>query len=250
MNNHIFQNHCVDFEEILSPSNWTKGKCLDRMLKSAHDQSRTEEAKLRVDFANYKDYGQDQWCPIYFGMFTEWLAWHFFNHYGRLFNVEGCEMLASEGSSEQDLGTDGRMQSIKRQPMSKTFRIAEKGSPVYLQVKGTMNKTKVYAANDGSRLPNFCTNAMSDAIRTGQAYKARYIVFTTGEDIHYTLDSMSNGMLEIVSYKDIKACLDMDWVFLNRLRSNVGLTEVVMGPCDIDPESAIIRAELEAQSVA
>jgi hypothetical protein len=91
---------------------------------------------------------------------------------------------------------------------------------------------------------------MSDAIRTGQAYKARYIVFTTGEDIHHTLGSMSNGMLEIVSYNDIKACLDMDWVFLNRLRSSVGLTEVAMGPCDIDPESAMIRAELEAQSVA
>ena len=203
-----------------------------------------------MDFVNYKDYGQDQSCPIYFGMFTEWLAWHFFNHYGRLFNVEGCEMMASEGNLEQDLGTDGRMRSIKRQLMSKTFRKAEKGSPVYLQVKGTMNKTKVYTANDGSRLPNFGTNAMSDAIKTGYAFQARYIVFTTGDSIHYTLDSMSNGMLEIVCYKDIKACIDMDWVFLNRLRSSVGLTEVAMGPCDIDPEAAMIRAELEAQSVA
>ena len=250
MANHIFQNHCVDFEEILDPTNWTIGKCLDRMLRAAHDQSKTEEAKLRVDFVNYKDYGQDQSCPIYFGMFTEWLAWHFFNHYGRLFNVEGCEMMASEGNLEQDLGTDGRMRSIKRQLMSKTFRKAEKGSPVYLQVKGTMNKTKVYTANDGSRLPNFGTNAMSDAIKTGYAFQARYIVFTTGDSIHYTLDSMSNGMLEIVCYKDIKACIDMDWVFLNRLRSSVGLTEVAMGPCDIDPEAAMIRAELEAQSVA
>jgi hypothetical protein len=150
MNNHIFQNHCVDFEEILDPKNWVKNKCLDRMLRSAYDQSKTEEAKLRVDFANYKDYDQDEWCPIYFGMFTEWLAWHFFNHYGRLFNVEGCEMLASEGNSEQDLGTDGRMRSIQRQAMKTTFRIAEKGSPVYLQVKGTMNKTKIFLRANGN----------------------------------------------------------------------------------------------------
>jgi len=250
MNNHVFVNQCIDFEELLNPAKWVKGKCLDHMLKTAYNQSKTEEAKLRVDIANYKDYEQDDGCPMYFGSFTEWLAWHFFNHYGRLFNVEGCEMLASEGSSEQDLGNDGRMRSIKRQEMKKTYRIAVKGSPVYLQVKGTMNKTKVYTANDGSRLPNFCTNAMSDAIRTGYAFQARYIIFTTGKEIHHSLDSMSNGMLEVVSYKDIKACLDMDWVFLNRLRSSVGLTEVVMGPCDIDPESAIIRAELEAQSVA
>jgi hypothetical protein len=243
MKNHVFVNHCIDFESILAEPK------LDNMLKVAFKQSKTDGAKLRVDFANYKDYGQDQWCPAYFGMFVEWLAWHFFNHYGRLFNVEGCEMTDSVDSSLEDYGTDGRMRSIKDQLFTKTCRKTVKGSPVYLQVKGTMNKTKEYTPNDGSRLPNFCTNAMSDAIRQGKAYQARYIIFTTGKSVHYSLDKMSNDMLEVVNYKIINGLLKDDYVFLNLLRSSVGLTEFPLDTSALDPEAELVRAEIASNPV-
>jgi hypothetical protein len=239
MKTHIFVKHCIDFESILLESN------LDKMLKVVFKQSKTEEARLRVDFANYKDYDTDEWCPAYFGMFGEWLCWHFLNHYGHLFNIEAVEMGDSIDSSVEDYGTDGEGRSVKDQLMKTTFRKAVKGSPVYIQVKATMNKTKEYKPNDGSRLPNFGMNAMSSAIRAGQAYQGRYIVFTTGAGLHYALDKMSNGMLEVVGYKKIKALMNDDTVFLNRLRTSVGLAEYPVTLSTIDPESTLIRAELD-----
>lgn len=154
MKQHVFTARCIDFEPILKEAN------LKKMLKVVFEQSKTEEARKRVDFTNYKDYDVDEFCPIYFGMFVEWLAWHFLNHYGHVFNIQGLEMTSSIGSSEKDYGVDGRGLCIKDQLLTSTGRKSVNGSPVYVQVKGTMNSNKEYQANDGSRLPNFATNAI------------------------------------------------------------------------------------------
>lgn len=244
MANHVFVNHCVDFAAILSPTNLVKGKTIDNMIKEAFKQSKTADAKMRVDFANYKDYGTDQWCPAYFGMFGEWFAWHFLNHYGSYFNVEGVEMTDSEGSSIEDYGVDGVGFTVRSQDLKSTGRGPEKGSPVKIQVKATMNKTKEYKANDGSRLPNFGLNALSESIVCGDAYKARYIVFTFGAGLHYSLDKMSNKLFEVIAYKKIKALADMDVVFLNRLRTSVNLPALPVAASVKDPEWIMIQNEI------
>lgn len=235
MKQHIFTARCIDFEPILADAS------IKKMLKVVFTQSKTEEARKRVDFANYKDYDTDEFCPIYFGMFAEWLAWHFLNHYGHVFNVQGVEMTASIGSSEKDYGIDGRGLCVKDQLLTSTGRKCTNGSPVYVQVKGTMNSNKEYQANDGSRLTNFATNSMSDAIRAGYAYQARYILFTTGKGIHFSLDEMTNKMFEIINFKIIKRLMDKDIDFLNRLRISVGLTPFPLTLSTIDPEAQFIR---------
>jgi hypothetical protein len=236
---HIFTNHCVDFEPILQSAN------LDAMLKVAYKQSTTQLARMRVDFANYKDYDTDQWCPIYFGMFGEWLCQHVLTHYGHIFNIESVTMTDSEGSNTQDYGVDGVGLTVKDKVMKSTGRKATKGSPVYIQVKSTMNKTKEYTPNDGSRLPNFGMNAMSSAITGGYAYQARYIVFTTGRGLHYSLQTMCNNMFEVIDYKQIRALINNDAVFLNYLRNSVGLLPFDVNLSPPDPEAQLISSLMD-----
>lgn len=232
---HIFKNHCIDFAQILSHST------LDKMLKVVYTQSKTEEAKIRADFVNYKDYGSDQWCPAYFGMFTEWLAQHFLNHYGRIWNVQGVRMTDSIGSTAEDYGVDGQGLSIMRKVYKSTGRIADANSPVYIQVKGTMNPTKEYSPNDGARLPNFGCNAFATAIRSGYAYQGRYILFTTGKGIKYTMNNMFMGMVEVINRNHIEKLMDDDTVFLNKLRVSVGLDPIDVVPSHVDHQFALMQ---------
>jgi hypothetical protein len=230
MSNHVFINRCIDFSEILNCTT------LEKMLKVVHKQSKTEEAKKRVDFAHYKDYGSDQWSPIYFGMFVEWLGDHFLNHYGHLFNIQAVKMHDSIGEGYKDYGIDGEGLTIKRKALKESGRDARPDSPVYIQVKGTLNSTKEYKPNDGNRLPNFGCNAFSQALKTGYAYQARYILFTTGKGLHYSMDTMFNGLVEVIGRKKIEILMNNDTVFLNRLRISVGLPAFAVQLAEADPE--------------
>jgi hypothetical protein len=119
------------------------------------------------------------------------------------------------------------------------------GNKVYVQVKTARNPTKEYTPNDGSRLPNFGLYAMSEAIISGEANRARYIVFTTGKGLHFSMDKMSRGMFEVVAFSDIKKLMNNDIVFLNKLRISVGLKPMTMPQATVDPEFAMIKDELE-----
>lgn len=235
---HIFTNICTDFTPILAQAN------LDRMLKEVYNQSKTELAKMRINITDYKDYDQDQWNPKYFGMFVEWLAEHYLNHYGSRYNIHAVMMTDSVDSTAEDYGIDGRGLSIKTQLLQSSARRAQSGSPVYVQVKGTLNKTKEYQANDGSRIPNFGLNAMSEAIKTGRPQQARYIIFTTGQGLHYSLeDKMANGLFEVIGYQEINKCMKNDVVFLNKLRDSVGLDIIPVPLSALDPVSQLILTE-------
>ncbi len=229
-NTHSFNLRCIDFAAIL------RHTTLDDMLKEVHEQSKSEEAKIRVDVANYKDYGTDQWCPLYFGMFSEWLACHFLNHYGRLWNVQSITMTDSVGSTHEDYGIDGMGFSIDRKEDKASGRIIVPNSPVYLQVKGTLNPRKEYSPNDGSRLPNFGCNAMATALKTGYAYQSRFLLFTTGKGISYTLDKMFMGLIEVIARKQISKLMDNNAVFLNQMRVSVGLPPVPIASSAPDSE--------------
>ena len=145
-------------------------------------------------------------------------------------------MTSSVGSSTADLGVDATAQSTGQIRMSKTSRIAEKGNTVYIQVKGTLNSSKLYTANDGNRIPNFTTNALSSAIKGGEAYKARYILWTTGRGLHHSLEEMSNGFMEIIDYNTISKSVENDIEFWNELRAAVGLTDLARSAILQDPE--------------
>ena len=235
MKTHVFVNHCINFEEILQETT------LSDMLAVVAKQAKTEEAKMRVDFANYKDYGTDQWCPAYFGMFVEWLAQYWLNHYGPMnHNIHGVDMNNSVGELDEDYGTDGEGFTLKRKRLKSTGREAEPNSKIYIQVKGTLNRTKEYRPNDGSRLPNFGMNAMSASIVEGVSYQARYVVFTTGKGLHYSMEKMCHKLIEVIAYNDIKI-MDNDTVFLNVLRSAAGLSLLPVAAHKMDAEAEFIH---------
>ena len=217
------------------------------MLKTVEKHAKTEEAKLRVNFANYKDYEEDEWCASYFGMFVEWLSEHWLNHYGPIdWNIHGVNMNDSVGNINEDYGVDGEGLTLAPKKMASTGRMPVTNSPVYIQVKGVKykNRGKEHQPNDGSRLPNFCTNAMATAMRNGHAYQARYIVFTTAKGIHYSTDKMSREMIEVIGHKDISKAMDDDIVFLNILRKDAGLPLIPVSVAPMDAEAVMIHRQL------
>ena len=217
---HKFSEICVDFDAILQEPD------IRKMIKIVLKQAKTEEAKKRTDLANYKDYNEKEGSPKYFGMFVEWYAQHFLNHFGHVFNIGNVQMAEHAGGTDEDYGIDGMGTTVYTRTIKGTNRKAEAGAKVYLQVKGTDNHNKEHYANDGSRLPNFTTHAMSSAIKAGTAYKSRYILFTTAKGVYYTLDKMWNGMVEVVAIKEINKLAKGNMVFLNTLRMSVGLPEI------------------------
>jgi len=230
---HVFENHCVDFESILKTSD------IKQMLKIVQKQSLTDEAKKRMGVEEYKTHNKydvndldkkdDPRSPVYFGMFVEWYAQEFLNHFGAHYNIMNVNMYDAVGSSNDDYGVDGMGLSMSAELKSNTNGPGithQKGSPVYLQVKGTVNHGKSHAPNDGSRLPNFTTNAMSSAIKLHQAYQSRYVLFTTAKGIDHHLGNMWNGMVEVIGIGEIVKHTNRNEVFLNILRSRVGLSPI------------------------
>lgn len=251
MSKHVFKNHGINFGYLLDSSIVDKkGNWLSTFLNRLKEQSKDQTAKMRVHFADYKDYTDNETDPLYFGMGVEWFASVFLEHYGHEFNLEGLAMTDDVGSQAMDLGTDGLAKSVRKQTMRKTNRIAQKGSPVYIQVKGTTNKTKIHIANDGSRITNFLTNAMSHAMVSGYPFQARYILFTTASGIHYRLDQMSHGFLEVIDYDKINKMIRGDIVFLNKLREDVGLPLLPMNASTPDQEFLMIRDEIKREEDA
>lgn len=230
MSTPLFEKICIDFADILQQSTLTN------MLKVVNKQSKTEEAKKRTDFLHYKDYNQDESCPMYLGLFVEWYAYHWFEHFGFLKNISQVQLSTVTNSTTVDLGVDA--QGITSVNINKKGRITPiKGSPVYIQIKGTLNKSKTYCANDGSRLPNFVTNATTSAITSGYAYQARYILFTTGNGVHHTLRAMWNEIVEVINYQKITELADYNCSFINNMRKSVNLPKIIILPSETDEES-------------
>ena len=239
---HVFENVCIDFEEILATPDFK------HMLRVVQRQAKTTEAKQRTDISNYKDYNADEWSPMYFGMFVEWFAEQYLNFFGYLYNIANVEMLDAVGTAYQDNGVDGMGITLATKKQTSRTVIAHKqGGPVYIQVKGTMNYNKEHMANDGSRLPNFTTNAMSSAIKNGTAYYTRYVLFTTAKGIHYRLKEMWNDMVEVIDIHKIAQLADNNQLFLNAMRIRVGLEphSFVAPPIDQEAMFNLLESEID-----
>lgn len=236
MAKHIFQNYCLDFEPLLCEAKFSK------MVRAAHKQSKDQEAKVRADFNGYKEYGSDESCPMYFSMWFEWFSTLILNHYGHAWNLRDVSMLNEVGKADEDGGTDGSGFSMVEQRFSHKTRITKPGSPCYIQVKATLDATKEFKTNDGSRLANFCMNAMSSAIVGGHAYTARFIVVTSGKGLHYKLQANSNDLMQVIGYNDIAKRVDGNVALLNKIREQVGLMALPLPSVEMDAEAAFNTA--------
>ncbi len=237
---HKFKGLCLDWEYVLAKPT------VNDYLRRLHRQGQSEDAQKLVQ--PYKDYSLDvlEYSPMYFGMGVEILAEAYLKFYGGVHHaVTDIEMASQDGKPEVDLGVDGRARTICEYPLKKTRRIARSNSPVYLQVKGTLNSAKVYKANDGSRLTNFVSNATTHATKSGQAYQARYLLFTTGAGIHHVLDAMTNGFIEVIDYKKIKQLTRKDHVFWSAFREAVGLAPLALDAVTLDPDYIAVSQRLD-----
>lgn len=238
---HKFAITPIDAEKLVNVTT------LRGFVKAAHEIAGTSEAIEAFETGNYKEYEDGQkgvltgWSPKYFGGAIEFLAETYFQHFGGAYNLEGIRSTDDFDSTEVDGGIDHEAKTTKT--LNNTFftksrRRPQKGSPVYIQTKGTTNFNKTYKTNDGARLPNFFMRGFSKAIQTGQAYQARYIIFTTGKDIHYLLDNNSGNNVEVVNSKAISKRIDGNQDFFNALRVKLGLPEESLPPSPVDPEFA------------
>jgi hypothetical protein len=230
MSKPIFQDLCINFDELLSYPD------LARMLKVLDKQSQNKEAKRRTDPIKAPLYEESEKCPLYFGLGFEWLCFHFLVQYGKYFNISPLRMIMSIGSTEKDVGVDG--EGITHAQIGKF--VGPKpvpGSPVYLQMKATLNRTKEYTPNDGSRLGNFFAAAQCKAARSKMSYKARYVVMHSGSKLSYHFDNYAPTHEEI-NFKEISQKMDGDYGFLNYLRAQVGLHPILQPQCAEDEDAA------------
>ena len=80
--------------------------------------------------------------------------------------------------------------------------------------------------NDGSRIMNFYANAQGRARMLGEAYKARFVLFTTGKGLHYKLEKNTFSEIEVINYNAIDKRINNNPFFWNVLYAKLGLPEI------------------------
>lgn len=224
-NMHSFQKNPIDAKKLLS-----KPK-LRSFVKNAEQIAFSLDAKMFYEGSSFKEVAEcNEWSPKYFGSAIEFLCEMFLDHYGSHFNLNQVTSTDDWDSSEVDLGVDHKAMSVKQNGNIRP------SSPVFIQTKGTLNSNKVFTANDGSRITNFMSYAQATAIKSGHAYTARYILFTTGKNIHYKLDAMTGKQIEVINFNKIKKMIDDDEVFWNKMRSALGVPLVDIKLCAPDAD--------------
>lgn len=245
---HIFNKYSVDPTKLLERAN------LKSYVVRAREIAETPEAIFQWQVGQYKDYEvEGSWSPKYFGSAIEFLAECYFEYFGALYNIQGIRSTDDEDVSvkETDRGVDHfastmtKKIGVKGHRRDTSGRIAEVGSPVYIQTKGTLNFRKEFKTNDGARLPNFFMHAYGEAIRSGAAYQARYILFTTGKSVHDILYENSGHMLEVVNFSEISKKIDGNEDFFNSMRRKLEVGEAVRAQAKRDAEYIAIKKEIE-----
>lgn len=234
MNKHSFFKYCID------PGAFENVNTLRKFLEVLKKQSNLEEAKIpyREDLNKAEDEEfKSIKSPRYFGAGVESLAEVFFVVFGMSFyNIGNYRSQDTIELDLEDIGYDATAVTAKEKKYGKIIeKIAYSGSPVYIQVKGSLNPTKEHMTNDSSRIPNFVMSSAMDATAKGHAYSARYILFTTAKGIHYKLDTNSKGQIEVIGFKDISRKVDNNIIFWNEFRAEIGLSQLdVNGPLDVE----------------
>ena len=233
---HSFPHFCID-PEVLVKKQTMKG-----FVTALGKQANTDEAAYKYNQTllttddDYKGYK----APRYFGA-----GWEFFRHvymdvFGSEYNLYGVYSNDDWDNPQSDRGGDGGASSRKKKYYPKLEIETEPSSPVYFQDKATENWTKEFMTHDGSHLMNFMGWAQSDAFRKKASYQARYILFTSGKDLHYKLNENTSKIITVLNGSHISGKCDGDQVFWNELRRHLGLAPLPM-QTPIDAEARIIE---------
>lgn len=243
---HSFGKFCLDKDSLVTKE--TLKGFMDALLK----QSNKDEAlipyhdQLSIEDDNSKAIK----APRYFGAGGEFLSECFFEVYGSDYNLTGIVSYDDEEVARTDSGVDQEARSRKLKIYTNRLNTkALPNSPVYIQVKTTINPTTVFTTNDGSRIMNFFGHAQGLARAHATSYNARYILFTTGKELHWVLEKNTFGLIEVINFKDIKKRVDGDRVFWNRMREKFGLATLDLPLAPADPEYKSILAEISSEKL-
>lgn len=224
MNKHSFFKYCID------PTVFDNCTTLRQFLQQLKKQSNDDDAKVpyREDLKSNQIEDDDLKtikAPRYFGAGVEALAEVFFETFG-LSDYNLGNYLSQDTIEEdlEDTGYDATAVTAKEKKYGKKIpKLAFQGSPVYVQVKGSLNPTKEHTTNDGSRITNFHNNAQVIARMNGCAYSTRYILFTTSKGLHWKLEQNTCDDIEVVNHQKISKKIDNNIIFWNEFRDKIGL---------------------------
>jgi hypothetical protein len=245
---HSWYKYCVDanvFNEVVT---------LRKFIEVLRKQSNSDEAIIPyredVSLSSYDEDGEFVGkikAPRYFGAGVEALAETFFEVFGSEYNLAGYKSQDSVDEDLEDTGYDAIAYTAKEKRYDKgteVKKISQPGNRVYVQVKGVLNPTKEFTTNDGSRIMNFYGNAQGHCRMIGEAYGARFMLFTTGKGLHYKLAKNTRNEIEIVNYSAIERKINNNPFFWNALYTKLGLPESqIVGPKD--PEFVCIEEQLK-----
>jgi hypothetical protein len=206
---HIFTTLCPDFDHLLASVKLTD------IMKASQAQARKKDIIKKIDPLN-----KGTASMVYAGHFLEWFAEEFLNYYGAKWKITNTQMNNQLGVANKDLGVDGMASTAKECTFITAglfSRKAKVGSPVFIQVKGTTNKEYEFTANDEHHVTNFVAYAATHVINTNHAYQSRFLLFTTGAGLHYSLKLSTNNLIEVINYNQIRACMDGDYNFINHV---------------------------------
>lgn len=243
---HSFYNFAVDPEALV------KSQTLKGYNKELARQANTEEAVQKYQVLDPKGVDEDYSglfkSPLYYGAGVEFLAHNYFDFFDSDYNLKEIISMDDYDNPQRDIGSDIHALSQKKNKYKRQGVITRPGSPVRIQVKGTLNPTKEHMTNDGSRIMNFVGSSLAEACITQTAYQMRLILFTLGKGIHYRLVDNTFKKIEVVNNREISNKVDNNPFFWNRVRESFGLPLLeILYPTD--PEGAAIKMELDGLDI-
>lgn len=218
---HLFATRAPFREEVLRVN--TIGEYLDSVWHYAR------EKETHSIFGGESDWDPDDDRPVdahlgYVGAAGEFLVETYLRVYGAQYGLDDVWSVNSPESPVDDTGIDHFATNLWHRKL-KDGRENVPGSKVFIQTKFTRNPRKMFKTNDGSRLPNFFAAAFYQAIEERITQSCRWIVVTTGKDIHWAMRKNMAKIVEVINRDDIAANIDGNEVFWNKMRAAAGVAQ-------------------------
>lgn len=245
---HSWFTYCVDPEAFQNARSLKD--FIGYLRKQSNDPSALVPYRETNRFLDYDDEGDltsKILAPRYFGAGFEAFAETFLQVFGHEFNLADVASLDSDDQDIEDTGYDITAVTAKKKTYKgMIIKQAQTGSPVFCQAKATLNPTKEFTTNDGSRIMNFYGNAQGMARMQGCAYQARYLLITSGKGLHYKLDQNTQKDIEVINFSKIDRMVKDNPIFWNPFRENLGLA-VLQFQFRQDPEFECIVQQTTVQ---
>jgi hypothetical protein len=219
----------ADFAQLLQQPDFSD--IIDRVKKQARSKP------IQDAYKNHPE--------VFKGDFLEWFGKEFLNYFGKDFNLHGVALSKELCDTAKDYGIDAEGKTTTLKPYHDGKISGHPGAPVFIQMKYVEKSSYEFTANDEYGITNFITHASMRALVERVAYKARKILFTTAKGIHFNLNEMCFGCVEVVNGDMIKKKVKDNFGFLNMLREKNGLAPISVASCEIDFEAYQLREGVE-----